>query len=229
MTANKRFLIVAAHPDDEILGCGATAAKLIKQGWTGHTLILGEGVTSRADKRDTGKTAPELAELNTCVKNANRVIGIRNIHTENLPDNRFDSVDLLDVTKIIERIKNEIKPSLVFTHYRNDLNIDHRITFDAVLTATRPMKGEPVREILAFEVLSSTEWNYPLSFSPDVFFAVEKTLKTKLAAMKEYKGELRQYPHPRSLKAIENLAQFHGIRTGLDYAEAFKLVRKLHD
>ncbi len=201
-------------------------AKLVKDGWEAYTLILGEGVTSRADKRDREADAKELKALMNCLNRANRAIGVKKVFTASLPDNRFDSVDLLDVVKTVQKVKDEVNPSLIFTHYRNDLNIDHRITYDAVLTATRPMQDESVRRILAFEVLSSTEWNYPLSFTPDVFYGITGTLKAKLKAMAAYKGELRAYPHPRSLKAIENLAEYHGIRTGLGHAEAFKLIRE---
>ncbi len=226
MKENKTLLIVAAHPDDEVLGCGATVAKLVRSGWTAYTLILGEGVTSRADSRDLAKCKKELAALNKCVNLANRRMGVKKVFTAELPDNRFDSVDLLDIIKIVDKVKNTVKPSLIFTHSDTDLNIDHRVTYNAVLTATRPLPDEPVLRILAFEVLSSTEWNYPLSFAPDVFYGVKTTLGTKLAAMKQYRGELRAYPHPRSLEAIRKVAEYHGMRSGLGYAEAFKLVRE---
>lgn len=226
MKENKKLLVVAAHPDDEILGCGATVARLVREGWTAATLILGEGVTSRGNARDPEKCRKELEDLRRCRDLANREIGVRRVFGAELPDNRFDGVDLLDIVKIVDRAKTEFKPSLIFTHHRNDLNVDHRRTYDAVLTATRPMEGESVRRVLSFEVLSSTEWNYPASFAPNVFYAVGATLEKKIAAMRRYKSELRAYPHPRSLKAIRNLAEYHGIRAGLGQAEAFELVRE---
>jgi len=221
----KKILIIAAHPDDEILGCGGTAARLVKQGNEAYTLILGEGITSRDDSRQRKKREKEILQLKKQVHQANEVIGIDEVFTHDFPDNRFDSVSLLDIVKVIETIKNKIKPDIVFTHYEKDLNIDHQITYRAVLTAMRPTAGETVKEIYSFEVLSSTEWNFPLSFSPDVFFDISGTIDTKLAAMEKYQSELREYPHPRSLKGIRLNAEQWGMKTGLKYAEAFRLVR----
>ncbi|HIP93050.1 MAG TPA: PIG-L family deacetylase, partial [Desulfurobacteriaceae bacterium] len=156
---------------------------------------------------------------------ANKILGIKKVFTFDLPDNRFDSVDFLDIFKIIEEIKNKLKPEIIFIHSKSDLNIDHRITHKAVITAARPVKGETVKSIYAFEVLSSTEWNYPLSFSPNVYFNIENTLDLKLKAMSEYKNELREYPHPRSLEGIKIKAKQRGMEAGFSYAEAFELIR----
>lgn len=217
---NKKILIVAAHPDDEVLGCFATVAKYIKNGYEAYTLILGEGKTSR-----DASCKEEIAILHEEIKKANEAIGIKKVFIESFPDNRFDSVALLDIIKVVNKVKQEIKPSIIFTHYENDLNIDHQITNRAVLTATRPMEDESVKEIYAFEVLSSTEWNYPLSFSPDVFVDVKETIKLKKEAMNYYKSELREYPHPRSLEGIELNAKQRGMSVGLEYVEAFKSIR----
>ena len=132
---------------------------------------------------------------------------------------------MIDIVKVISKVKDEIRPDIIFTHFENNLNIDHQITYKAVLTATRPMQNEPVKEIYSFEILSSTEWNYPLSFSPDIFFDTEDTLDLKLKAMREYKSELKEYPHPRSLDGIELNAKYNGMRVGKKYVEAFKSVR----
>jgi LmbE family N-acetylglucosaminyl deacetylase len=132
---------------------------------------------------------------------------------------------LLEFVKVIEEIKREIKPNIIFTHYKNDLNIDHQITYKAVITATRPMKDESVEEIYSFEILSSTEWNYPLSFNPDVYFDISDTLNLKIEAMKYYKSELKEFPHPRSLEGIELNAKYWGMRVGKQAVEAFKTVR----
>jgi LmbE family N-acetylglucosaminyl deacetylase len=221
----KKILIIAAHPDDEVLGCGGTAARLVKEGNEAYTLILGEGITSRDDSRQKEKREQEIVQLKKQVHEANHVIGIKEVFTYDFPDNRFDSVPLLDIVKVTETIKNKVKPDIVFTHYEQDLNIDHRVTYQAVLAAMRPTVGETVKEIYSFEVLSSTEWNYPLRFSPDVFFDISETLKSKLSAMEKYQSELREYPHPRSIKGIRLNAEQWGMKTGLQYAEAFKLVR----
>lgn len=222
---NKKILIVAAHPDDEVLGCFGTVARLIKDGYEAYTLILGEGKTSRDEKRVVENKKDEIEILNEEIKRANNIIGIKKCFIYNFPDNRFDSIDLLDIVKIISKVKNEVNPDIIFTHYENDLNIDHQITYKAVLTATRPIQNESVKEIYSFEVLSSTEWNYPLSFIPNIFFDIESTFNLKLEAMKCYQSELRNYPHPRSIKGIELNAKYNGMRVGNRYAEAFKIVR----
>ncbi len=219
------MLVVAAHPDDEILGCGGTVSRLVKEGHEAFTLILGEGIISRADTRDREKKKEELSKLKDQAKRANRIIGIKEVFFSDLPDNRFDTIALLDVVKAIERIKNRVKPHTIYTHYKGDLNIDHQITYNAVIAATRPMAQETVREIYAFETLSSTEWNYPLTFSPDLFFDITEVLDIKLKAMKCYTSELRKFPHPRSLKGMELNAAYWGMRLGTDYVEAFESVR----
>jgi LmbE family N-acetylglucosaminyl deacetylase len=227
MNTNKTILVVAAHSDDEILGCGGTVARLINEGYKAYTLILGEGKTSRITTNTPHEVSTEQDLLHKEAINANKIIGIDEVFFEDLPDNRFDSINILDVVKIIESYKNKIKPSIIFTHYENDLNIDHKVTFNAVLTATRPMLGEPVNKIYSYEVLSSTEWRFPQSFHPDTFVDISKTIDKKVEAMEIYQSELRDFPHPRSLKGIRIQAENWGIRTGLSYAEAFMTIRNI--
>jgi len=177
---SKKILIVAAHPDDEVLGCFGTVARLIKEGYEAYTLILGEGKTSREIQRVVQEKKEELEILNQEIQKANACIGIKKTFVHHFADNRFDSIDLLDIIKVISDVKDEVQPDIIFTHFKNDLNIDHQITYKAVITATRPMEDESVKEIYSFEVLSSTEWNYPLSFSPDIFFDISDTLNLNL-------------------------------------------------
>lgn len=222
---NKNILIVAAHPDDEILGCGGAVAKLVKEGYGAHTLILSEGVASRGKSKSAARY--EMKELKKQAVKANKTVGAESIFIYDFPDNRFDSVALLDIVKIVEEVKNKIKPEIIFTHHEKDLNIDHQITYKAALTAARPLPGESVKEIYSFEVLSSTEWAYPLTFSPDFFVDITDTLDLKLKAMNEYKLELMNFPHPRSIDGIKLNASCWGMKTGLKYAEAFKTVRRI--
>ena len=219
----KKILIVAAHPDDEVLGCFGTVAKLIKDGYEAFVLILGEGKTSRDTDEENKKD--ELCTLNSEMKKAHDIIGIKKTFVYNFADNRFDSVDLLDIVKVVSEIKDKVQADIIFTHFENDLNIDHQITYKAVVTATRPMEDESVKEIYSFEILSSTEWNYPLSFNPDTFFDISDTIELKLQAMKKYKSELKEYPHPRSLEGIELNAKYNGMRVGKKHIEAFKSIR----
>ncbi len=226
---NNRFLIVAAHPDDEILGCFGTAAKLIKMGFEGYTLILGEGKTSRDDLRNPAAHKNDFEILKNEAKRANELIGIKRLIMEHFSDNRFDSHELLDIVKVVERAIKEIKPSIVFTHFEDDLNIDHQITARAVLTATRPIKDCSVKVLFAFEVLSSTEWRFNKSFAPNFFVDISSEIDLKIAAMSEYKSELCDYPHPRSLNAIKAQGALRGSTIEKAAAEAFMLVRGVAD
>ena len=221
----KKILIIAAHPDDEVLGCFGTVARLIKEGHDAYTLILGEGKTSRDEERVAETRKDDIAELNTEIEKANSLIGIKKVFVESFPDNRFDSVDLLDIIKVISKVKEEVNPDIIFTHYEHDLNIDHQVTYQAVITATRPMEDECVKEIYSFEILSSTEWNYPLSFSPDTYYDIGNTLDLKIKAMELYTSELCAYPHPRSLEGIKLNAKYQGMRVGKYAVEAFKSIR----
>lgn len=224
---SKKILIIAAHPDDEVLGCFGTVARLIQEGYEAYTLILGEGKTSRDEERQVENKKDEIAVLNNEILNANNAIGIKKVFVESFPDNRFDSVDLLDIIKVISKVKDEVNPDIIFTHYEHDLNIDHQITYKAVVTATRPMQDECVKEIYSFEILSSTEWSYPISFSPDTYYDISDTLDVKVKAMREYTSELCEFPHPRSLEGIELNAKHQGMRVGKKAVEAFKSIRVL--
>lgn len=224
----KKILIVAAHPDDEILGCGGTISRLVNEGVKAYTLILGEGITSRDENRNRDKRKEEIEELKQQIEKANELIGVSKIFSFDFPDNRFDSTPLLDIVKKIEEIKKQVKPDIVFTHFKNDPNIDHKKTYEAVITATRPIEDETVKTIYSFEVLSSTEWNYPTTFSPNVFFDITKIIDKKIEAMKCYKNELHSFPHSRSIKSIRLNAKLGGSKIGTSYAEGFQLIRTIN-
>ena len=179
-----KILVVAAHPDDEILGCGGTMARLVKEGSEVYTLILGTGITSRYENNEEVEIKDKLKLLKCHAHEANKLIGVNEVITDDFPDNAFDTVALLDIVKSVEKVKDKIKPGLIFTHYEKDLNIDHKITYEAVITAARPMPGETVRQIYSFEVPSSTEWRYPLSFTPDTFYDVGNTIEIKCGNIK---------------------------------------------
>lgn len=227
---NSTILLVFAHPDDEVLACGATAAKLSEQGHRIFTLILGEGVTARQEQRNPELVAQELASLRNSALKANERIGVKSEYVRlcGLPDNRFDTMPLLDVVQEIERMIKEVEPTIIFTHWQNDLNIDHQITYRAVLTATRPQPNHCVKEIYACEVLSATEWMYPQNFQPNVYSVLSaKNLYSKIDALRCYSSEIRHYPHPRSVEGVEYLARFRGLQVGCCYAEGFQLVRRI--
>lgn len=221
------ILVIVAHPDDEILGLGATIRRFVNNGVTANAVILGEGLTSRKNKReDTEKE--DLDKLKNQTTKAANIIGYSNVEFCDLPDNRFDSVDLLDVIKKILIYVEKYNPDTIFTHHYGDLNIDHRVTFDAVITACRPVNEYVVKNIICFETPSSTEWNFKYGesvFRPNLFYDVAETLKQKLVAMDCYLTESTQYPHPRSRRALEVIANRWGSVVGVESAEAFEIVR----
>lgn len=230
MLFKKTILVVAAHPDDEILGCGGTINKLSIDN-TIHILILGEGITSREEKPKRVEVQTEIENLHNCAIKVSKIIGAESIRILSFPDNRFDSVCLLDVIKSIENAKKQLKPDVIFTHHPEDLNIDHRITFKAVLTACRPSLIETVKEIYSFEVPSSTEWQYQTSnntFKPNLFITLDEMhINAKIESMETYISERRNYPHPRSPEAIRVLAKYRGINVSTEFAESFEIIRKI--
>ncbi|SHG34429.1 N-acetylglucosaminyl deacetylase, LmbE family [Fodinibius roseus] len=229
---NKRILVVVAHPDDELLGQGATIHKLSNEyGCTCRAVILGEGLTSRSDERDPQKWKQELEEHRACIHKAVDIIGYDSVGIYDFPDNRFDSFDLLDIIKVVEKEKEEFQPEIIFTHHGGDLNIDHQRTFESVMTATRPLKDESVKTIVTFETPSSTEWQAstdPRQFKPNLFIGVtEQNMLAKCNGMEAYKFEKRPWPHPRSTHALKILAQNYGVSVGKKYSEAFRLIRQV--
>ncbi|MBT8181754.1 MAG: PIG-L family deacetylase [Eudoraea sp.] len=229
---NKKIMVVVAHPDDELLGLGASMHRLIHEfGALVRVIILGEGITSRADKRDTEKWEAALATHRTNIEMARNEIGYESVGIYDFPDNRFDSVDLLDIVKVIEKEKNAFDPEIIFTHHGGDVNVDHQRTFEAVITSTRPMQHENVKTIITFETPSGTEWRAssdPKHFIPNLFFEVcEENIQAKIKGMESYEFEKRAYPHPRSPKALKILAQQRGVIVGKNYAEAFMLIRSI--
>jgi LmbE family N-acetylglucosaminyl deacetylase len=223
----ERVLVVAAHPDDEVLGAGGTVARHTARGDEAAVLILGEGAVARWD--DPGAApASATAALAERARQAARLLGVADVRFGGLPDNRFDGLALLDLVKLVERAVREVEPTVVYTHHPGDLNVDHQLTFRAALTATRPVPGAPVREVLAFEVLSSTEWAFGRTgpaFTPTVFVDVAETLERKLDALECYADELRAAPHARSREAVRAAAARWGATVGRTAAEAFELIR----
>ena len=223
----KRVLVFAAHPDDELLGEGGTIRRLADAGVCCRAVILGEGLTSRKNCRsDTGKS--ELEELKEDARRAAHEVGYSSVDLCDLPDNRFDGIMLLDIIKQISHYVEKYEPDTVFTHHHGDLNIDHRRTCEAVLTACRPVGDYCVKRIYAFETPSSTEWNltYENPFTPNIYFDVTNTLEAKIRGMACYHSESTVYPHPRSPEALRALASYRGSNVGMEQAEGFILLRE---
>lgn len=224
----EQILVIAAHPDDEVLGCGGTIAKLTDQDARVHVLFLADGVSSR-NKNHTA-LRKDIDKRYETARQANKILGVTSVDFCNFPDNRMDTVGMLDIIKPIESMIAEHQPDTVITHHAGDVNIDHRLTNQAVVAACRPQRGNPVLTLLFFETPSSTEWQPPLcapAFIPNWFVDISAFLERKMTALDAYATELRPWPHPRSRKAVEHLARWRGSIIGVDAAEALILGRRL--
>ncbi len=229
MFEDKRVMVIAAHPDDEVLGCGATVARLTGEGREVYSVILGQGLAARCEKgREPDPAA--LEKLSASGRRAGEILGVKETRLFDFADNRFDTIPLLDIVKVIEKCIAEFRPQVIFTHHSADLNIDHCLTHRAVLTATRPLERQPVKDIYAFFVPSSTEWAFDRSksgFSPNLFCEIYDTLEKKVEAMACYESETRDFPHPRSAEAIRAAAVYWGSVAGVRAAEPFELIRSV--
>jgi|APSaa5957512535_1039671.scaffolds.fasta_scaffold35947_2 N-acetylglucosamine malate deacetylase 1 len=224
---NKTILVVVAHPDDEILGCGGTMARHADEGDEVHVIFMANGVSSRDIKN---VVLDKINERKQAAIEACSIVGVKQLHFLDFNDNQMDTYSVLEIIQKLEKLINKIKPDVVYTHHSKDLNIDHQLTHRSVMTACRPQPESSVSEIYSFEVLSSTGWNSPYTgneFIPNTFVDITKTRKKKLDALDFYNDELRDYPHARSYKSIESLMIFRGTNVGLCYAEAFQLERRI--
>ncbi len=226
----KKVLVIAAHPDDEMLGCGGTIARHASNKDSVTVMVLGEGITSRSIKRNIDKNKNYLNQLKDKTRKANKTLGVNNVIFENLPDNRFDDLNILDVTKKIEKVLFSFKPNIIYTHSGLDLNRDHQIVNEAVITACRPQRNNYLEKILLFEVPSSSEWSSTekRQFSPNYFVDISSFFKRKTKALKIYKSEIKKWPHPRSFRGIEYLARLRGAQVGCEFAESFYMLREIN-
>jgi LmbE family N-acetylglucosaminyl deacetylase len=225
-----RVLVVAAHPDDEVLGCGGTIAHHSDAGDQVQVLIVAEGATSRQQQRDRNQATGELSALAQAAQQTGAILGAQGVELLDLPDNRLDSLDRLDLIKQIEERIVHHQPQVVYVHHAGDVNVDHRRLHEAVVTACRPTPGQPVRRLLSFEVASSTEWQPPgsaLPFQPNWFVDISAQWSRKREALAAYASEMRPWPHARSLEALEHLARWRGAQVGVEAAEAFHLLRNI--
>ena len=215
-------LVVVAHADDETLGCGGTIARHVDQGDRVCVVTMTDGVSARVD---TGEA--ESIERENAFSQAMKVLDVESKRQFSFPDNRMDQVALLDVVVALETVANEFSPNIVYTHFSGDLNVDHRVTYQAVMTAFRPLPNSCISKILTFEVLSSTEWSGRSfqSFQPNCFVDIHLYWKQKLQALEKYKAEMRDFPHSRSYESLEALALLRGANNGLAMAEAFEIER----
>ncbi|MEY7849455.1 PIG-L deacetylase family protein [Natrarchaeobius sp. A-rgal3] len=220
-------LCIVAHPDDEVLGVGGTLACHVATGSDVHVCILSDGVTSRYD--DEGAADEEIHRRESRARRSCSILGTT-VSQYDFPDNRFDTVPLLDIVQTVEAEIEEHDPEVVYTHHYGDLNVDHELTCRATVTATRPLPASGVNRVLAFETLSASEWAVPdssNSFQPTSFVDIGDTLETKLDALSVYEGELRDSPHPRTAKTVRKNATVWGSKSGVEAAEPFEMLREI--
>lgn len=215
---SENVLVIVAHPDDELLGSGGTLKKLLNNGFNVITVIVVKG------------RKEEEHHMNQIVLNANKHLGIDHVVFLNHPNLLLDMTPLHVLNKEIEDLLEKYEPSIIFTHHYGDLNKDHQILFQAVLTAARPLPGKKPVELLCFETVSSSEWSQQTNdktFKPNYYVDVTDTFDSKLESLRFYDVEMRPYPHPRSYEGVEHLARVRGMTVGVEYAEAFEIIRRV--
>jgi LmbE family N-acetylglucosaminyl deacetylase len=216
-----RVAVIGAHPDDEILGAGATLARHVRAGDEVHAIVVADGAGSRYPDQ-------MMARLEKDALRAAETIGFASLRLQALPDQRLDTVPFIELTQLIESVLDDIGPHVVYTHFPHDVNADHGIVARAAWTACRPYYRPELRRFAVFETPSSTEWAWPMndtSLHPNHFVDVTGTLDIKIAAMECYATELRAYPHPRSSRALRERAAFWGSQIGRLAAEPFRILR----
>jgi LmbE family N-acetylglucosaminyl deacetylase len=236
-----KILIVVAHPDDEVLGMGGTIKKLTKNKNQIKIVIMATGISARrsinfknSSKYNITKNQQKIIEkqiitIKAHAKKAAKVLGVSDVEFLGYPDNEMDTISNLELTKSVEKIIQNFKPEIVYTHTPFDVNVDHVSCYNAVLTATRPKKNAIVKKVISFEVPSSTEWNFTSVFTPNTFVDISHELKSKIKALECYKTEIENYPHPRSAKALQSIGNRWGTVSGFSIAEAFSLIRSLEN
>lgn len=213
----KGVLVIAAHPDDELLGCGGTVALHTRAGDRVTSVIVCEGESLRYGPAGVGQSDH--------TRQAADVLGVQDVRALGLPDQRLDTFTLTEIITPLEKVVREVRPQIVYTQFGGDANQDHDVLFRALLIATRPTE-EYLRAVYAFDTASSTEWGYPRTFVPDTWVDISTTLETKIDAMACYESEVRPYPHPRSLDALRHRARAWGNQVCMDAAEVFMTVRR---
>ena len=218
-----RVLVIAPHPDDEVLGCGGTMAKHASEGDEVYLCIVTKAYPPEWPE-------DEMKERRDEVLRVNKVLGIKKTSFLDLPTAKLDTIPQKELNSLIAQVIDKVKPQILYIPHKGDVNNDHRLVFDAAMVAIRPRPGPVIKRVLSYETLSETEWAAPSkesAFMPNVYVDISGALETKLKAMAEYKSELKEFPHPRSLEAISALAKIRGAAVGVEAAEAFMLVREI--
>ena len=224
---NKRILVIGAHSDDEVLGVGGTVLQASKLDSQVDVLIVTDSVSTQYESASI-MGVRRVSHLTECCE----ILGVNSVTQWEYPDMKLDTIAHVDLNRKIENFLLERKYDTVFVHHRNDINKDHRILFDSVMVATRPVPSQTIKAIYCYYTPSSTEWGAhggSSIFCPNMFVDVSNVLSKKLEALNKYKDELREYPHPRSIENVENVAKYFGAQVGLKAAEAFQIIRNIQN
>jgi len=227
-SSKDKILIIAAHPDDEVIGCGGTIIKAKTKNCKVSVLFLGEGVSTRYPNLEKStKALNALKQRELSAKKCLKVLNVDEVEYHRNFCTRFDQYPLIDFVRIIEKKIKNFKPSIIFTHNQSELNIDHQLTFKATEVACRPLKNSSIKKIFSYEAVCSGNFTFEKKFNPNVYVDIKKFFKKKIVAFRNYKNEIKKYPFPRSIKGIEILARYRGLQSGLEFAEAFRLEREI--
>lgn len=221
-------LVIAAHPDDEVLGVGGTMARLAREGKNVYVLIVTDGSSSQYGSDPNLASILKVKEEET--RKCAEILGLKKVYYGGLPDMKLDTVAHIDINKVIEKVIDEIQPDTVFTHFWGDVNADHQNVYKSTLVAVRPLMGQVVKRLLCYRVPSSTEWTPckpDTMFVPNVFVDIHSVAQLKYDAFSMYATELRDYPHPRSKRHLRELDIANGLQVGLRCAETFMLLREI--
>lgn len=223
----KKILIVVSHPDDEILGCGGSIAKYVKEGSEVAVVFTHEGSTARYDNKDHKNAKLKIRSREKMATQVSKILKFKVLQfgkNQNLDNRKFD---ILKNTKNLINLFEKFKPNIVFTHHPEDINEDHRYTFKTVINASRPVTKYTIEKILLMEIPSSTDWNIKNNFKPNFFVSIDKFFDKKLEAFKIYKSENKSFPHSRSLINLDAQSKYRGAQVGLAQAEAFEIYRHI--
>lgn len=221
MKSNKKILVIAPHPDDEVLGCGGTIAKYSKLGNEVYLCVVTRAYTPDWTEEFIRNRAKE-------VERVRKILGIKKVYFLNFPTVKLDMIPQKELNEAISRVVKEVEPEILYLPHAGDLNTDHRLVLEAALVASRPFSAPTIKRVLSYETLSGTEYGVPLKvFTPNVYEDISETFNLKLKAMKVYRNQLKLFPHPRSLGAIEALAKKRGSEARFKFAESFMLIREI--
>jgi LmbE family N-acetylglucosaminyl deacetylase len=223
----KKILIVVSHPDDEILGCGGSIAKFVKEGHDVAVIFTHEGSTARYNNKNYKEARLKIKSREVMATKVAKMLKFKILKfgkNHNLDNRNFD---MLQNTKILIKLIEKFKPDILFTHHSDDINEDHRYTFQTVINASRPVSKHIIEKILLMEIPSSTDWNIKNNFKPNFFIPIDNFFKKKLKAFKIYKSENKSFPHSRSFINLDAQSKYRGAQVGIAQAEAFELYRHI--